>query len=156
MVNGLPLNSLMFFTNWTITIVCLLVALIKKQSLKATKAQAVQAVGMGIFGLLLTAAFVSMLEPIVSVVFGTIWFKDPVTLGIEVCSDNEVMVAACDMPFLKVEMFRYLYYNEYNWEKDWDCIVPIVDGRKHPLAAIYRKRNDKSLGGSGKSSGGLI
>lgn len=59
--------------------------------------------------------------------------------GIEVCSDNEVMVAACDMPFLKVEMFRYLYYNENNWEKDWDCIVPIVDGRKHPLAAIYRK-----------------
>ena len=29
-----------------------------------------------------TAAFVSMLEPIVSVVFGTIWFDDPVTLGI--------------------------------------------------------------------------
>lgn len=28
------------------------------------------------------AAFVSMLEPVVSVVFGTIWFKDPVTLGI--------------------------------------------------------------------------
>lgn len=31
-----------------------------------------------------TAAFVSMLEPIVSLVFGTIWFGDPVTLGIAV------------------------------------------------------------------------
>ena len=59
MVNGLPLNSLMFFTNWTITIVCLLVALIKKQSLKATKAQAVQAVVMGVFGLLLTAVLLN-------------------------------------------------------------------------------------------------
>lgn len=29
-----------------------------------------------------TAAFVSMLEPIVSVVFGTIWFHDPVTQGV--------------------------------------------------------------------------
>ena len=29
-----------------------------------------------------TAAFVSMLEPIVSVVFGTIWFHDPITVGV--------------------------------------------------------------------------
>lgn len=29
-----------------------------------------------------TAAFVSMLEPVVSVIFGTIWFQDPVTVGI--------------------------------------------------------------------------
>ena len=31
-----------------------------------------------------TASFVSMLEPVVSVVFGTIWFQDPVTVGIVV------------------------------------------------------------------------
>ena len=31
-----------------------------------------------------TAAFVSMLEPIVSVVFGTIWFHDPITAGVVV------------------------------------------------------------------------
>ncbi len=29
-----------------------------------------------------TAAFVSMLEPIVSVVFGTVWFHDPITAGV--------------------------------------------------------------------------
>ncbi len=29
-----------------------------------------------------TASFVSMLEPIVSVIFGTIWFRDPITIGI--------------------------------------------------------------------------
>lgn len=31
-----------------------------------------------------TASFVSMLEPVVSVVFSTIWFHDPVTLGVVV------------------------------------------------------------------------
>lgn len=31
-----------------------------------------------------TAVFISMVEPIVSVVFGTIWFKDPLTVGIVV------------------------------------------------------------------------
>lgn len=29
-----------------------------------------------------TASFVSMLEPVISVVFGTIWFHDPVTIGV--------------------------------------------------------------------------
>lgn len=65
--------------------------------------------------------------------------------GLTNCSAQEIMVAACDMPFLKVEMFQYLYYNEHNWEKDWDCIIPIVEGRKHPLAAIYRKSALKIL-----------
>lgn len=29
-----------------------------------------------------TASFVSMLEPVISVVFATVWFRDPVTVGI--------------------------------------------------------------------------
>lgn len=29
-----------------------------------------------------TAFFVSMLEPVISVVFATVWFRDPVTVGI--------------------------------------------------------------------------
>lgn len=29
-----------------------------------------------------TASFVSMLEPVISVVFGTIWFHDPITVGV--------------------------------------------------------------------------
>ncbi len=33
---------------------------------------------------LLGASFVSMLEPIVSVAFSTIWFGDPVTVGVAV------------------------------------------------------------------------
>lgn len=191
MMNGLPLSGLMFYTNLTITVFCLVMALVKKSSFKATKVQVAQALLMGVFGMLLTAvllntsymylpvgttimlnflyptivcvimgtvfkagfsklqilaicasvlgmvfltggggelsatgalcappgglmgwilaiggsgmftvggyflmmygisrmgastaSFVSMLEPVVSVVFGTIWFKDPVTVGI--------------------------------------------------------------------------
>lgn len=39
----------MFFTNWTITLVCLFMAIIKKKSLKATKAQVLQGLLMGVF-----------------------------------------------------------------------------------------------------------
>lgn len=59
MVDGLPLNSLMFYTNMTITLFCLLVALIKKSSLKATKQQAIQALLMGVFGMLFTAVLLN-------------------------------------------------------------------------------------------------
>ena len=59
MVSGLPLNSLMFFTNWTITLVCLFMAIIKKKSLKATKAQFVQGILMGVFGMLFTAVLLN-------------------------------------------------------------------------------------------------
>lgn len=59
MVSGLPLNSLMFFTNWTITLVCLFMALIKKKSLKATKAQVIQGLLMGVFGMLFTAVLLN-------------------------------------------------------------------------------------------------
>lgn len=59
MLDGLPLNSLMFFTNLTITLVCLLVAVIRKHSLKARKIQILQGVLAGIFGMLLTAVLLN-------------------------------------------------------------------------------------------------
>lgn len=49
----------MFFTNWTITLVCLFMAIIKKKSLKATKAQVLQGVLMGVFGMLFTAVLLN-------------------------------------------------------------------------------------------------
>lgn len=59
MVNGLPLNSLMFFTNWTITLVCLFLSIIKKKSLKASKIQVLQGILMGVFGMLFTAVLLN-------------------------------------------------------------------------------------------------
>ena len=55
LVDGLPMNSLMAYTNLIITLVSLAMALAKKRSLRARPAQAVQAVLMGTVGMLLTA-----------------------------------------------------------------------------------------------------
>lgn len=55
LMDGLPMNSLMFYTNLIITLVSLGMALGKKRSLKASPIQAVQAVLMGSVGMLLTA-----------------------------------------------------------------------------------------------------
>lgn len=55
LVDGLPMNSLMFYTNWIITLVCLIMILVKRDSIKATVKQIVQALLMGTVGMLLTA-----------------------------------------------------------------------------------------------------
>lgn len=59
MVSGLPLNSLMFFTNWTITLVCLMLSITKKKSFKATRIQILQGLLMGVFGMLFTAVLLN-------------------------------------------------------------------------------------------------
>lgn len=59
MVSGLPLNSLMFYTNWTITLVCMFLSIIKKKSFKATKVQVLQGLLMGVFGMLFTAVLLN-------------------------------------------------------------------------------------------------
>lgn len=56
--------------------------------------------------------------------------------GLCACESELLMVAACDMPFLKSELYVLL-------EKhiaDHDGAVTLCKGRIHPLAAIYRKR----------------
>lgn len=55
--------------------------------------------------------------------------------GLKACESNAMMVAACDMPFLKAEFFTYLSEEL----KDYDGVVPVIAGKKHPLAAIYKK-----------------
>lgn len=63
--------------------------------------------------------------------------------GLKACESDEVMVAACDMPFLKIELFRYLYKQMEEAGKQekvaYDGAVSVLDGRIHPLSAIYRK-----------------
>lgn len=59
MMNGLPLSSLMFYTNWVITCAALAMAIIRKKSLKASPAQWIQAVLMGIVGMLITSVLLN-------------------------------------------------------------------------------------------------
>lgn len=56
--------------------------------------------------------------------------------GLKNCACEWLCVAACDMPLLKSEWYQYL------WEQrteDAMGIVPVMKGKVHPLAAIYRK-----------------
>lgn len=57
------------------------------------------------------------------------------------CENEWLCVAACDMPFLRMEWFQML------WEKRKENvmgIVPVKNGKVHPLAAIYRKDLEQS------------
>lgn len=55
--------------------------------------------------------------------------------GLKACESNALLVTACDMPFLKAEFFTYLSEEL----KDYDGVVTVTAGKKHPLAAIYKK-----------------
>lgn len=63
--------------------------------------------------------------------------------GLWNCQSDGMIVAACDMPFLKAELFRYLEEEMERAEEAGGCLydgaVPVLDGKLHPLAAIYRK-----------------
>lgn len=63
--------------------------------------------------------------------------------GLKACTGEWMMIAACDMPFLKIEWFRYLKQqlrrNGSSMGK-YDGAVAVTGGHIHPLAAIYRTR----------------
>lgn len=56
--------------------------------------------------------------------------------GLRQCQADAMMVAACDMPFLRAELYRHLKTKM----GPADGVVPLVKERIHPLAAIYSKR----------------
>lgn len=60
--------------------------------------------------------------------------------GLKSCMSRELMVAACDMPYLKGELFSYLSEKLLESTEDVEGVVPVVAGKIHPLAAIYKKR----------------
>lgn len=65
--------------------------------------------------------------------------------GLKRCRSRLIMTAACDMPFLKIEVYRYLRKQLAEAERVhpgllYDGAVPAADGQVHPLGAIYRKQ----------------
>lgn len=56
--------------------------------------------------------------------------------GLSACETEAMFVVACDMPFMKAEFVEEL--GQY-LQDGVDGVVPVSDGRIHPLAAIYRK-----------------
>jgi molybdopterin-guanine dinucleotide biosynthesis protein A len=55
---------------------------------------------------------------------------------------SEIFVTACDMPFIKPELIRYIVCK---WGKEGDAVIPIFDNKPQPLLGIYSKRISESM-----------
>ena len=51
--------------------------------------------------------------------------------------ETEIFVAACDMPFIKPELIRYIVGR---WTDRWEAVIPIFNGKPQPLLGIYSKK----------------
>lgn len=61
--------------------------------------------------------------------------------GLEVINDENGLFVACDMPFLREDLLRYLV----TLRGDFDAVVPRVDWMVEPLHALYTKKCLPSL-----------
>ena len=55
--------------------------------------------------------------------------------GLSVAKGNYGVVVACDMPFLNVDLIRFML----DIASDYDAVVPRLQGRPEPLHAVYSK-----------------
>lgn len=69
--------------------------------------------------------------------------------GLSACGQEWMLVMACDMPLLKKELFLRLYreLERAGQGEEYEGVVPVTEGRVHPLAALYRKGLAKTLEG---------
>ncbi|WP_077609566.1 molybdenum cofactor guanylyltransferase [Clostridium sp. Marseille-P2415] len=61
--------------------------------------------------------------------------------GLTYCKNESLIVAACDMPMLNKELFYILLQHIENY----DAVIPVVNGKTEPLAAIYQKKSLKEI-----------
>lgn len=61
--------------------------------------------------------------------------------GLSCCKNEILIVAACDMPMLKKELFIILL----QYIEHYDAVIPIVNGKPEPLAAVYQKKIRKKV-----------
>ncbi|MCA0983085.1 molybdenum cofactor guanylyltransferase [Halobacillus yeomjeoni] len=47
-------------------------------------------------------------------------------------------ITACDTPFIRAEVYRYLLHQRLNFQ-DAEAIIPVWEGRKQPLSGIYHR-----------------
>ena len=63
--------------------------------------------------------------------------------GLKNCSSDMLMIAACDMPFIKAELYKFLEETltkaEESSNEKYYGVVPVLNGRFHTLSAIYKK-----------------
>lgn len=55
---------------------------------------------------------------------------------------SELFVTACDMPFIKTEVIRYIVNK---WVEGYDAVIPVFDNKPQPLLGIYSKRITRNM-----------
>ncbi|CAH0345014.1 molybdenum cofactor guanylyltransferase [Bacillus sp. CECT 9360] len=55
--------------------------------------------------------------------------------GMQASKTDTVFISACDMPFIRASLIEEMLDNLKNYE----ALVPEINGRLHPLFAVYRK-----------------
>ena len=55
--------------------------------------------------------------------------------GLRACSTGHALVVACDLPFLNVELLRYMA----GLPRSYQALLPRSGGRDHPLHAVYAR-----------------
>ena len=55
--------------------------------------------------------------------------------GLQACSTAHALVVACDLPFLNVDLLRYMA----GLPRSYQALVPRSAGREHPLHAVYAR-----------------
>ncbi|MDO0825890.1 molybdenum cofactor guanylyltransferase [Desulfosporosinus nitroreducens] len=56
--------------------------------------------------------------------------------GLKAAAYDEVFVLACDIPFLRTELIRFMA----TWNPVYDVVVPSLQSGLHPLHAFYHRR----------------
>lgn len=56
--------------------------------------------------------------------------------GLKTSRYENVFYVACDMPFLREDLIRYMS----SWTSEYDIVVPRIQNRLHPLHAFYQRR----------------
>ncbi len=73
-------------------------------------------------------------------------------VGLRTCQTTHVLVAACDLPFLNVELLRHMA----RLPRSYQALVPWRDGRWQPLHAIYARSCLEAVDAMAAASGGSM
>ncbi|NWF51936.1 MAG: molybdenum cofactor guanylyltransferase [Nitrospirae bacterium] len=65
--------------------------------------------------------------------------------------EEEIFVTACDMPFIKPELIRYIV-DMWTKNRGWDAAIPVFNGKSQPLIGIYSRKIIKTMEDSIKTS----
>lgn len=61
--------------------------------------------------------------------------------GLLAAKNNNNVFIACDMPFISAKLAKFLVARS----EGFDAVVPVINGKRHPLFAVYKKTVLKAI-----------